>query len=306
MGSTSYDYSSRSMKTASLSSKDSRGNFTRAKDDIFEQNKKRQVHESMDPSKAVIREARDSVAHPYSVPVILVMDMTGSMQDIPEHLIREGLPKLISKLMKKGVAHPSVMVMGIDDSRVQRYGPFQVGQFESGDKEMDMWFERLWLTGNGGGNGSESYNWAYYFANNHVVTDAWEKRKEKGFIFTIGDDHCQSNLTTSELKEVMGDNIKGEAGNTTDMVKKASEQWYIHHINLNPDTNRSWKELLGDENVHEMSRNDYDGIAEKIADLIASRVQNKDFSMATADTIVGEVKKDADIGKTPPTVTPML
>ena len=288
MGGTDYSYSSRSARTESLNARDAKGNYKTSRGQIFEQNLKRETHESMLPSKAIIRESRDSDIHPNTVPIIIGLDITGSMQDIPENLIREGSPKLISALMKRGVAHPAIMFMAVGDSRCDRGGTFQVGQFESGDKEMDMWLERMWLRGGGGGNGSESYVWAYHFAKNHVVTDAWEKRREKGFIFTIGDDHCQSSLTDSELNEVMKDNIKGEASSSENLVKSLHNQWNIYHIDLDTrDSNKmsrstieTWKNLLGDEYAIRMGRTDYQAIGDKIADIIASRVTNKDFSNA--------------------------
>jgi hypothetical protein len=309
MGNPDYSYSTRSAKTQLFAAKGADGKHKVSLDQVFEQNKKRETHESMLPSKAIIRESRDSENHPTTVPIIIGLDITGSMQDIPENLIREGLPKLVSALMKRGVAHPAIMFMAIGDSRCDRGGTFQVGQFESGDKEMDMWLERMWLRGGGGGNGSESYNWPYYYARNYVVTDAWEKRKEKGYIFTIGDDHCQTTLTESEMKEVMVDNVKGEIADTSTLVKGLQEQWHVYHINVDEPggrgsgsrnggtTNESWTKLLGGENVIDMGRRDYQGIADKIADIIASRVTSKDFSNADKEekelaALAGDKKDD--------------
>lgn len=293
MGGTDYSFSSRSMRTQSFVAKNADGSFKVDRNKIFEQNLKRETHESMLPSgdKGNIREARDSEVHPYTTPVIIALDITGSMGDIPEHLVREGLPKIVSLLMKKGIAHPAIMIMAVGDSRCDKGGTFQIGQFESGDKEMDLWLERMWIRAGGGGNYGESYGWPYYYAKNHVVTDAWEKRKDKGFIFTIGDDHCHPSITDSELGEVMGKNRKGETCHIKDLVKELKDRWHIYHIDLDTRNNNqedsqsqttieSWKALLGEENAVRMERNDYVGIGEKITDIIASMVTTKDFSRA--------------------------
>ena len=223
------------------------GYFTKSVNDIFEQNKKRQIHESMDPKNAKIREARDSVAHPNSFPIIVDLDVTGSMGRIPHHLVKDGLPNMVSEIAEGGVPDPAILFMATGDSKHDRY-PFQVGQFESGDVELDMWLTRTYLEGGGGGNQGESYAWAWYFAANHCVTDAWEKRHIKGVLFTIGDEHCHATMTNSELSEVMG--VKGEVSlKAEDLLRAAQEKWNVYHLHIleggGASTLSSWQKLLG-------------------------------------------------------------
>jgi hypothetical protein len=300
MGGTDYNYSRRSMKTTMLSAKGADGQHKVKTDQIFESNKRGSTHESMLPTaknKAHLREARDTTVHPLTVPIIIALDITGSMGDIPDHLIREGLPKIVSKIMEKGVADPAIMIMAVGDSKCDNNnGVFQLGQFESGDAEMDMWLERIWISQGGGGNGGESYNWPYYYALHHVETDAWEKRKQKGFIFTIGDDHCHTSISNREIDEVMGDVAKvKETVDTKSLVDSLKEKWNVYHIELGY-TAKSWKGLLGSENVVEMGRTDYDGMANKIADIVVSYTKHAKPA-SDGDTIkktepVEDVKKD--------------
>lgn len=268
MGGGSYDFQARSVRTASFAKKST--------SQLFEQTSQRKSHKSMLPNaanKAHLREARDSEAHPNSVPVIIAMDVTGSMEDIPVHLIKEGLPKIVSKMMELGVKDPQIMVMAIGDSRSDNDdGVFQIGQFESADAEMDMWLSRIWISGKGGGNGGESYHWAYLYARDHVQTDAWDKRKQKGFIFTIGDDSCHSTLSSREISEYMGEvsNIK-ESVESKSLVDEVKEKWNIYHIQLGDSwEQKNWEDLIGKENVFDLRRNDYDGMANKIATTVAS------------------------------------
>jgi len=297
MGGSSYNFNARSAKTASLNTKDKSGNYTVTRDALFEQNRKHTAHESMIPNaknKAHLRESRDSDAHPNSVPVIIALDVTGSMGDIPENLIREGLPKIVSKIMEKGVADPQILIMAVGDSRCDAdNGVFQLGQFESGDKEMDMWLERIWISNGGGGNGGESYNWPYYYALNHVQTDAWDKRKQKGFIFTIGDDHCHDTLSVREIDEVMGSVAASkESVKTEHLVDALKDKWNIYHMDLG-NCKHTWSTLIGSENVVDCGRSDYDGLANKIADIVVSyshatpkaSVINRDAPQEGGDTI---------------------
>ena len=83
MGNSSYDSSTRFSRAAAS------GYYLKSADDIFVQNKVRRIHESMDPSKAQLRESRDSKEHPLSVPIILALDVTGSMGEIPHYLIKD-------------------------------------------------------------------------------------------------------------------------------------------------------------------------------------------------------------------------
>lgn len=220
MGSGAYSHSSRQSRTTLYKSQ--------SFEDNFPQQRKREVHELMRPKTALIREARDSEGHPQSLPIIFGMDVTGSMDAIPRHMITDGLPHLISKLQEKGVNDAAILFMGLGDSRSDR-GPVQIGQFESGDAELDMWLTRTWIEGNGGGNGGESYAWAWWFAARRCVTDAWEKRGQKGFIFTVGDDDCH-DITKREFSEVFG--IASEGMSKEELYKQASLKWNVYHINM--------------------------------------------------------------------------
>lgn len=202
-------------------------------DQLFTQNTKRQIHEGMNPKDVTVRESRDSENHPNSVPVHLYLDVTGSMGRIPVQLVREGLPTLVTTLINKGVSSPAIMFGAIGDHYADQ-APLQVGQFESGDAELDKWLTSTWLEGNGGGNGGESYALAWYFSAFHTVTDAWEKRQKKGYVFTIGDEPVHQRYENSRVKEIMGNSYKGEKDMTdAELLKAAQEKNHVFHIFVN-------------------------------------------------------------------------
>ena len=256
MGYSDYSVSNRTANAAKF------GYGTKSRDEIFQQNTLRVLHESMNPNGVKLRESCDSEAHPNAIPVQLYLDVTGSMGHIPHEMIKTGLPTLMGTLVQHGVPDTALMFGAIGDHECDRC-PLQIGQFESGDEELDMWLTRTYLEGGGGGNAGESYLLAYYFAANHVRTDAYDKRKEKGFIFTIGDEPCLKNLPVSAVKGIMGDTAKGQGNFTVEELLAAAQvQNHVFHIHLDHGgrtCDSHWKEMLGDnliitEDYHQVSR----------------------------------------------------
>jgi len=252
----------------SLSNRVSKHYYTKSADEIFTQNKVKRIHPSMDPKGIIVRECLDSEAHPLTVPIILSLDLTGSMQQIPLNLIRNGLPKLMGRLVQNGVKDASLLFVGVGDHECDD-APLQVGQFESGDEELDLWLTRTWIEGGGGGNGGESYLLAWYFGAFHTKIDSFEKRGKKGFLFTIGDEPCLRNLPARSIAEIIAE---GQHSTFTEeqLLAKAQEKYNVFHIHvLEGQQGHSslpyWKKLLG-QNCIEVS--DYETIPTVVAEIV--------------------------------------
>lgn len=286
MGGTSYSFNARSTRSETL------GYHTKSVDDIFEQNKKRMIHESMDPNKALLREARDSEVHPLSVPIILALDVTGSMGKIPHDLVKDGLPNIMKGIIERGILDPQVLFLAIGDHECDTY-PLQVGQFESGDVELDTWLTRTYIEGGGGSNGGESYLLAWYYGSQHTITDSWEKRGEKGFIFTIGDEPCLSTLPANVVKSLMGE--KPQAAFTAEgLLAAAQEKYNVFHIHVMEGSagKRSlgyWKELMGQNCIQVDHHQD---IPKTIADIVTEH--SKTYSTATSNMVATVVNTTTD------------
>ena len=261
MGSSSYNFTARAASTSLYSSQ--------SLNDTFEQNKRSMIHESMDPKSVKIRECRDSENHPNTVPIVLGMDVTGSMGKIPHDLVKTGLPKLMSSIIDNGVPDASLLFIAVGDHKSDNY-PLQVGQFESGDTELDMWLTRTYLEGNGGGNGGESYSLVWDFTNRFVVTDAWEKRKQKGFVFTFGDEPFHDGIPASFLNGIYTEaNVESTVMNK-DILEELHKKWHFVHIHISHGSKSSsvedgLKNMLGENMI---VTEDYT----KIPDLIAQFV----------------------------------
>lgn len=266
MGYTAYCCNTRAVRSASM------GYGTKPSSEIFAQSKERRVHASMDSRKIGdgVRECRDSEAHPNTVAAIVALDLTGSMGQIPAELVKDGLPQLMGDIIQKGEKDISLMFVGVGDHEYDKY-PLQVGQFESGDAELDMWLTRTYLEGGGGGNAGESYLLAWYLAAKHTAIDCFEKRGKKGFLFTIGDEPGLNKLPVSAIKENMG--LK-QANSYTDkeLLEAAQEKYNVFHVVVNHRYSAKhsigyWKDMLGQNCLVVEKATD---VAKTIADTIIS------------------------------------
>jgi hypothetical protein len=274
MGSGTYSSTARSVRADSL------GYTTKSAREIF---KERQMNNAMNPNGVDIRESRDSDEHPNSLAVIIGLDLTGSMGSIPHFLVKEGLPHIMDNIISKGIKDPQLLFLGVGDAECDS-APLQVGQFESSDELLDHWLTTVWLEGGGGANAGESYHLAWYFAGYHTSIDCFEKRGQKGFLFTIGDEPDLKSITKYELKRIMGDGQYQTLSNV-ELLDKAKEMYNVYHLHLKQGSNgRSqhvmdgWKQLMGD-NLIIIERKEE--VAEAIAKIVTANantfINEEDF-----------------------------
>lgn len=62
-----------------------------------------------------VRESRDSNEHPETTPIIIALDVTGSMRRTPHEMIKDNFPKLMDALMQLGVKDPQLLFMAVGD-----------------------------------------------------------------------------------------------------------------------------------------------------------------------------------------------
>lgn len=241
---------------------------TKTRDEIFVSKK---TTSTMDPKGLVFRESRDSVEHPESKPIMFWLDVTGSMRDIPEILVKKKLGALMDTILKHGVSDPQIFFGAIGDQYSDE-SPLQVGQFESATKELDQWLTEIHLEGNGGPWGRESYELAWLVAARHTSIDCFEKRNTKGFLFTVGDERTHLEVNAHEAKKILGYG-QGEDLTAKQLLEEAQRMYHVFHIHVRhgSDSGHSeicteWKELL-DQNF--IILDDYNMIAETVATTVA-------------------------------------
>lgn len=215
-----------------------------------------------------VRESRDSNEHPETTPIIIALDVTGSMRRTPHEMIKDNFPKLMDALMQLGVKDPQLLFMAVGDHEYDRY-PIQVGQFESDTEKIVNSLEEFVLEGGGGGNSGESYLLAHIIAGYHTETDSWFKRHKKGYLFTIGDEPNLHGISGRALEDFLGYQHPANPISEEEAVKKAQEQYNVYHIHVTNGSRGTriapgWKNLLGQNVLTCDSHNVHNVIAEAI------------------------------------------
>ncbi|MBO4372126.1 MAG: hypothetical protein J5826_04260 [Bacteroidales bacterium] len=206
------------------------------------------MDEKMNP-KGAIRECCENEEHPDTLPIIIGLDVTGSMGHVPAHLIKNDFPEVMKKILEEGVPCPQLCFVAYGDHLCDEF-PLQVGQFEASDELMEQWLTKIYLEGGGGGNGGESTTLVYYFAARHTSCDAITKRGKKGLLITIGDEPNHPNYAKKDMNDIFGGAEKDLTSG--EIIDEARKNWDIYHINIldwvgsSAAVKNCWNELLGD------------------------------------------------------------
>lgn len=217
------------------------------------------IHKDLNPYK-VVRECCDSEEHPNTIPVIIGLDVTGSMGGACVKTA-QNLNTIITSLYDE-FEDVEFMIMGIGDLSYD-HAPIQVSQFES-DIRIAEHLDNVYMEHGGGGNGFESYTAAWYFGLYHTALDCW-KRGKKGIIITMGDEPLNPYLPKEKLNKVLGDHVEADV-ETKDLYQLAKEKFDIYHIAINDrdDCYKRYKDRV---------------------DKSFSKVLGEDFKIATLDEL---------------------
>lgn len=241
----------------------------KATDDIYSA---RSIHKDLDPLGVAFRESRDSADNPNSTPLIVAIDVTGSMGIIADVIARKGLGTLFTSILdRKPITNPHLMFMAVGDANCDR-APLQVSQFEADNRIVEQ-LTQIFIEHGGGGNNFESYNFPWYFAANHTQHDSLIKRGKRGYLFTIGDEEAPKNLTTDQIKKFVGDDLEREQS-TAEMLQDAQRAYDVFHIIIEEGSHAranmdkvvsGWTNLLGQRAIR---LSDHTKLAETIVSII--------------------------------------
>lgn len=270
-------------------------------DDIYAS---RKIHANLNPKGVKIRESRDSADNPNATPVIIAIDVTGSMGMIADVLAREGLGTLFTTLLdRKPVSDPHLMFMAVGDAHCDD-APLQVSQFEADNRIVEQ-LTQIFIEHGGGGNDSESYNFPWYFAASHTAHDSLIKRGKRGYLFTIGDESTPSPLTKDQIKRFIGDDVERDL-TSEELLGDARRSYDVFHIVIEEgDYARGhlkqvmdkWTKLIG-QRVIRLA--DYKKLAETIVSAIEV-AEGRDAAEVTKKwgSVVYDAVKELPPGRSP-------
>lgn len=209
--------------------------------------KSRRLDPMLNPH-GVIRECCDSEEHPNTIPVILALDVTGSMGSACT-MCAAKLDEIMTKLYSE-VQDVQFMMMGIGDLAYDD-APIQATQFESDIRILDQ-TTKTYFEGGGGGNNFESYTAAWYFGLHNTKLDCWN-RGRKGIIITLGDEPLNPYLPKKPLNKALGGTEQADV-DTDKLYREVCEKFDVYHIAITNNSSywrykdeikNSWGELLG-------------------------------------------------------------
>ena len=231
------------------------------------------LNEALNPYK-VIRECCDSEEHPNTIPVILALDVTGSMGSACKR-VAQSLNIIMTDLYKE-YKDIEFMMMAIGDLAYDT-APIQASQFES-DIRIAEQTDKIYFEGGGGGNTYESYTAAWYFGLNNCKLDCWNRGK-KGIIITLGDESLNPYLPAKKLNKSVGNNTQVDI-ETKSLYQQVIEKYDVYHIAVDDndtayrhyveEIKETWS-ILGD-NLKIASLN---ALPKIIGDCIKQSVSNK-------------------------------
>ena len=208
--------------------------------DVFRQ---RMISSLLNP-RAVIRQCCDSEEHPGTLPVILALDVTGSMGKAAVKTATSLNSIMTGIFSSDKIKDVEFCVMAIGDIHYDR-APIQISQFES-DIRIAEQLDAVYFEGGGGGNSYESYTAAWYMALRHCELDCW-KRGGKGLIITMGDEPLNPILERHAVEGFLGDeaHVQGNV-ETKKLYNDASKKFDIYHISIDDRSTcyRSYKDRI--------------------------------------------------------------
>lgn len=188
----------------------------------------REVHASLNPKLKPRRECRDSAEHPATTPIALVLDATETRgKDVGEVFKR--VPRIIGEICQHNIVpNPELSFSCYSDAKTRDPAVVQIGEFES-DNRLDDELMNMWTEGRtGGGTGQESAEIPAYLYAYCTELDCLARGK-KGYLFFNTDEGIYPVVSSKEVKEWLGINIKKDVP-TKEVFEALQRKFHVFAI----------------------------------------------------------------------------
>lgn len=242
----------------------------------------KRIDSLLDPKNFKVRECVNSDEHPNTIPVILALDVTGSMGEACSETAA-ALGTIILDLYKNH-KDIEICIMGIGDLAYDA-APIQMSQFES-DIRIAESLDKVYIEHGGGGNGYESYTAAWYMGLKRTKLDCYDKQGRKGIIITMGDEPLNPYLPVHHLNKFINGTEEANI-ETPELYKEASKKFDIFHIAVESDHNMySWyskriKSSFGEILGSRLKISNINTLAKTIEDCINESVGQQSIEQST-------------------------
>lgn len=249
------------------------------------------LNEGLNPLCFDIRECVNSDEHPNTIPVILGLDVTGSMGAACEETAK-ALGTIVANLYEN-IPDVEFCIMGIGDLECDR-APIQMSQFES-DVRIAKALDDLYMEHGGGGNGYESYTAAWYMGLKHTKLDCFDKQGRKGIIITMGDEPLNPRLYKYNIKSFTKDTPENDI-ETSDLYDMVTEKFDVYHIAIDDrSSSYSYYKSKIEKSIPEKMKPNYkvstiQELGKTILDCINNSVNGTTNNVLNETTENGEIK----------------
>lgn len=187
-------------------------------------------------------------------PVVIDLDVTGSMGNWAR-TIYDKMPMFFGQIVQQGyLPDLSISFAANGDAYTDDY-PIQVCDFAEGTA-LDADLGKIYLEGNGGGQGMESYELMAYFYANYCKLPTGATP----YFFFLADEGVYDKVSSSQVRKLFGKSPKENMSAKrvfTALKKKFKGNVFLIHKHYNGDANSSsnkrivaqWEGLLGSDRV---------------------------------------------------------
>lgn len=249
------------------------------------------LNEGLNPLCFDVRECVNSDEHPNTIPVILGLDVTGSMGAACEETAK-ALGTIVANLYEN-IPDVEFCIMGIGDLECD-HAPIQMSQFES-DVRIAKALDDLYMEHGGGGNGYESYTAAWYMGLKHTKLDCFDKQGRKGIIITMGDEPINPILYKSDIKSFTKDTPENDI-KTLDLYDMVTEKFDVYHIAIyDRSSSYGYYKSKIEKSIPEKMKSNYkvstiQELGKTILDCINNSVNGTTNNVLNETTENGEIK----------------